>query len=250
MLLSKDKRNILVIEDEAHIAEAIRINLVLSGHEVKLATDGRKGLLEYSNLKPDLIVLDLMMPNMDGFSFLKEIRQIDEKVPIIILTAKFNIKDKVRCFNLGADDYLSKPFELQEFLLRIERLLVRSDWNVGGKASKATGDILEKDLEDLGIVKFASNRIDFPKSEAFNGKESISLTIQEIKILQLFASNIGKPLSRKALLESGWGYQGEITTRTVDNFIVRFRKYFEVNPKKPVHFKSLRAVGYVFDDLN
>lgn len=241
------KKKILIVEDEEHIAEGLRMNLSFSGFDVELASDGIKGLHKYEDWKPDLIVLDLMMPNMDGFTFLKQIRLKNEKIPLLVLTAKYGIQDKVRCFKEGADDYLAKPFELQEFLLRVKRLLQRSDWNLGFKSIKEVSIANSEELDDLGVFKFGSNRVDFTKSEAFNGKESIGLTVQEVKILQLFVSNIGKPLSRKSLLEKGLGYQGEITTRTVDNFIVRFRKYFEKNPKKPVYFKSLRSVGYVFE---
>lgn len=251
-MLSKDndqsRKKILVVEDEEHIAEGIRMNLTFSGFDVQLAADGLIGLEKYEDWKPDLIVLDLMMPNMDGFTFLKQIRLKSEKIPLLVLTAKYGIHDKVRCFKEGADDYLAKPFELQEFLLRVKRLLVRSDWNLGFKSIKEVSITDSQELDDLGVFKFGLNRVDFTKSEAFNGKESIGLTVQEVKILQLFVSNVGKPLSRKALLEQGLGYQGEITTRTVDNFIVRFRKYFEQDPKSPVYFKSIRSVGYVFNN--
>ncbi len=243
---SKIKKKILVIEDEKHIAEGIKMNLALNGYEVQLAEDGLVGLEHYMKWKPDLVILDLMMPHMDGFEVLKEIRIKSEKIPVLILTARYGIKDKVHCFKEGADDYLAKPFELAEFLLRVQRLLVRSDWNLDFKSIKKASLAKSTETEDLGLFKFGSNCIDFTKNEAFNGKESINLTVQEIKILQLFVSNIKKPLSRKVLLESGLGYQGEIETRTVDNFIVRFRKYFEEDVKKPVYFKSVRAIGYVF----
>lgn len=244
------KKKILIIDDEPHIIEGLKINLKFNNYEVETASDGIEGLKKYDDWKPDLIVLDLMMPHMDGFTFLKEIRKKSEKIPLLVLTAKYGIKDKVRCFTNGADDYLAKPFEIQEFLLRLNRLLVRSDWNVEASAKPGVFGAVKKELEDLGVFKFGFNRIDFTKNEAFNGKVSINLTVQEIKILQLFISNIGKPLSRKILLETGWGYQGEITTRTIDNFIVRFRKYFEEDSKKPVYFKSLRAVGYVFNTVS
>lgn len=245
---NEGKKKILVVEDEEHIAEGIRMNLVFSGFEVQIAADGLIGLEKYELWKPDLIVLDLMMPNMDGFTFLKEIRRKSEKIPLLVLTAKYGIQDKVRCFKEGADDYLAKPFELEEFLLRVKRLIVRSDWSLDFKSIKSVSITASEELESLGVFKFGSNRVDFTKSEAFNGRESIGLTVQEVKILQLFVSNVGKPLSRKALLEKGLGYQGEIATRTVDNFIVRFRKYFEKDPKNPVYFKSLRSVGYVFSE--
>jgi len=252
MLFDKNSKGamkkILIVEDEEHIAEGLKMNLVFSGFDVQVASDGLIGLEKHQMWNPDLIVLDLMMPNMDGFTFLKKIREKSEKVPLLVLTAKYGIQDKVRCFKEGADDYLAKPFELQEFLLRVKRLLVRSEWSKDGLNLTEIADEESKKCEQLGVFKFGSNRIDFTKNEAFNGKESINLTVQEIKILQLFVSNIGKPLSRKSLLEEGLGYQGDITTRTVDNFIVRFRKYFEKDSKSPLHFKSMRSVGYVFQN--
>ncbi|MBL6991362.1 MAG: response regulator transcription factor [Bacteriovoracaceae bacterium] len=238
--MCNSKKKILLVEDEFHIAEGLRFNLDLKGYEVNIAKDGLVGLEMWRKWKPDLIVLDLMLPAMDGFDLLEHIRKEDERLPIIILSAKLEAKDKVRCFSKGVDDYMSKPFDLNEFLLRIERLLKRSSWGDGQKEIVGESEAIEK-------IVFGSNRVDFTKNEAFNGSEAINLTTQEIKLLKLFITNEGVPLSRQYLLETGWGYQGEISTRTVDNFIVRFRKYFEKDPKNPIYFRSLRAVGYVFN---
>lgn len=236
------KKRILVIEDELHIAEGLKLNLSLQGYEVRIALDGIIGLQEWKSWHPDLIVLDLMLPVIDGVSVLRNVRLEDEKIPILVLSAKGASDDKVECFTYGVDDYLQKPFNLEEFLLRVDRLLARVSWNKEG--GYFNGDNLES---TSGSYTFGKNRVDFTTSLAHCRYGKIVLTEQEIKLLKLFITNRGKPLSRKTLLEVGWGYTGKMKTRTVDNFIVRFRRYFEPNPKKPEFFKSLRSVGYVFD---
>ncbi len=233
------KKRILVIEDEDHIAEGLKLNLSLQGYDVKVSVDGVSGLQEWKRWTPDLIVLDIMLPGIDGLSVLQNIRLENEQIPILILSAKGAPDDIVKGFSYGVDDYLAKPFNLEEFLLRVERLLVRTSWHRG-----------EIDIENISmpmkIYAFGSNQIDFETGIACCKSGKVNLTDQEIKLLKLFIVNHGKPLSRGKLLEIGWGYTGGTSTRTVDNFIVRFRKYFEDNPKKPVHFKSLRSVGYIF----
>ena len=231
-----------MIEDDAHIAEGLKLNLSLHGHDAEIAEDGIEGLDKWKSWNPDLIVLDLMLPAIDGISVLRNIRLEDERIPILILSAKGEPDDKVECFKYGVDDYLQKPFNLDEFLLRVDRLLTRVSWNANGQA------LAEDDIDAIGeYYKFGSNRIDFKTATANCKVGKISLTEQELELLKLFIFNRGKPLSRKQLLEIGWGYTGMIKTRTVDNFIVRFRKYFEDSPKNPVFFKSLRAFGYIFD---
>ena len=174
---------------------------------------------------------------IDGLSVLRNIRLEDERIPILILSAKADIEDKIEGLAYGVDDYLAKPFNLDEFLLRVDRLLLRGDW------SQNSGATAEEVAETF---TFGGNQIDFARAIAQNaGGESFRLTEQEMKLLKLFIANRGKPLSRAKLLEIGWGYTGRTHTRTVDNFVVRIRKYFEPNPRKPVYFKSLRSVGYV-----
>lgn len=156
------------------------------------------------------------------------------------MSAKSAADDKIKGLAFGVDDYLAKPFNLDEFLLRVERLLTRASWNEktgGGESTHTVPDVYE----------FGGNRIEFATFTALGINGKITLTEQELKLLKLFITHPGKPLSRENLLEVGWGYSRLISTRTVDNFIVRFRKYFEMNPKQPAYFKSLRSVGYVFD---
>lgn len=241
MKKSVNKR-ILVIEDEEHIAEGIKLNLELQGYDVNVASDGVSGLAKWKAYAPDLIVLDIMLPGIDGLTILQNIRLEDERIPILILSAKSNLDDKVKGLSYGVDDYLSKPFYLEEFLLRAERLLTRGAW------SQEKGDPEKDGFFSLPrTYQFGDNVVDFDRCVADCRKGVIRLTEQEVKLLKLFISNRGQPLSRGKLLEIGWGYTKHTTTRTVDNFIVRFRKYFEDNPKKPVYFKSLRSVGYIFD---
>jgi len=238
-----NKKRILVIEDEAHIADGIRLNLSIQGYGVKIAQDGIAGLELWRSWEPDLIILDIMLPMIDGFSILKTIRKEDEKIPVLILSARGDTKDKVKGLKYGVDDYLSKPFDLEEFLLRIKRLLKKKTWfKDDNKDNNLEYKIFEGDSYNFG-----SNHINFITFKASCAAGEIILTEQEIVLLKLFIGNKGKPLSREMLLTAGWGYSKDTTTRTVDNFIVRFRKYFEEKPKNPVYFISRRSVGYVFD---
>jgi DNA-binding response OmpR family regulator len=233
-------KRILVIEDDRHIAEGLKLNLGLQGYEVVVAGDGVSGLQEWRRIRPDLIVLDIMLPGIDGLAILQNIRLEDEKVPILILSAKSGSDDKVKGLAYGVDDYLSKPFNLEEFLLRVERLLTRSAWSQGDAAA-------ENSAKTFKTFRLGDNLIDLSTLTVDCKFGRIRLTEQEAKLLKLFLSHPGKPLSRKKLLELAWGYTHKVSTRTVDNFIVRFRKYFEADPRKPVFFKSVRSIGYLFD---
>ncbi len=235
-------KRILVIEDDEHISEGLKLNLALQGYDVALAADGVAGIQKWKNWRPDLIVLDIMLPGIDGLSVLRSIRLEDERLPILILSAQMASDYKVRGLSYGVDDYLTKPFNLEEFLLRIERLLKRVAWYDQDHTSNHAGA-----KPPLDHYTFGRNDIDFESRIAHTRGGEIKLTEQEIKLLRLFIANRGKPLARKILLEVGWGYTSKITTRTIDNFIVRFRKYFEDNPKKPSYFRSIRSVGYIFD---
>ena len=237
-----DKKKILVVEDEAHLAEGLKLNLSLKGYDVRVAGDGVSALQKWKQWHPDLIVLDIMLPELDGLSVLRRIRRENERLPILILSARGDADDKIKGFSFGVDDYLAKPFNLEEFLLRVERLLTRGDWS--REEAGLNGNGLSPVLR---VYEFGPNRIDFETLTAHGPSGRINLTDQEAKILKIFIAHRGKPLKRGELLKTGWGYEKGTSTRTVDNFIVRFRKYFEENPKKPFYFKSLRSVGYVFN---
>jgi two-component system alkaline phosphatase synthesis response regulator PhoP len=238
----REQKRILIIEDDAHIAEGLKLNLSLQGYETTIAVSGTEGLRIWKEWNPDLIVLDIMLPGLDGLSILRHIRLEDEKLPVLILSAKGAPDDRIKVFTYGVDDYLSKPFNLEEFLLRIERLLTRNSWSHSTSASGGE----ENPREEIKYT-FGVNTIDFTTMTAECRQGMIQLTEQEARLLRIFIVNRGKPLSRKVLLEVGWGYSGMTTTRTVDNFIVRLRKYFEDDPQNPVYFRSLRSIGYLFD---
>ncbi|MGI9536404.1 MAG: response regulator transcription factor [Desulfocapsaceae bacterium] len=235
------KKRILIIEDDRHIAEGIELNLSMQGHQVKVAQNGIDGLEAWKQWCPHLIVLDLMLPGIDGMQILKSIRLEDERMPIIILSAKVEPSDKIDGFTDGVDDYMTKPFSLEEFLLRVNRLLTRDQWQ------REQGELLATESEKQTSYHFGENTIDFTTGQTECRAGAIQLTEQEIKLLKLFIVNKGSPLSRSKLLEIGWGYTKGTSTRTVDNYIVRFRRYFEEHPKKPKYFKSRRSLGYVFD---
>lgn len=238
---SAEKKQILIIEDDAHIAEGMKLNLSLQGHTVFIAPDGPSGLRQWKELKPDLIVLDIMLPHIDGISVLQSIRLEDERIPILIVSAKGEPDDRIKGLSYGVDDYLAKPFHLDEFLLRVERLLTKVSWY-------RSDDLNNTPLETMAeTYSFGENHINFTTHTARCKCGAVILTEQEVKLLKLFIANRGRPLSRQKLLEIGWGYTKNTTTRTVDNFIVRFRRYFEDNPHKPLYFKSIRSIGYLFN---
>ncbi len=221
---------ILLVEDEKSLHTVIKMNLELEGYEVVLAIDGRDALDSFNNQRFDLIILDVMLPEIDGFELCERIRVKDTQTPILFLTAKDSSEDRIKGLKIGGDDYLAKPFNLEELLLRVSNLLKRKIFNeLPNKVSLSLGD----------------NKIDFSNYTAttFNGKK-INLTNKEIKLLRLFASKPGEVVSRQEIMEKVWEYDVYPSTRTIDNFIVNLRKYFEKVPKKPVFFESVRGVGY------
>lgn len=238
-----NKYRVLVIEDDPHIAEGLKLNLEMQGYAVTISGDGVSGLDSWKHWRPHLIVLDIMLPGIDGLSVLQSIRLEDERLPILILSARATVDDKVKGLSYGVDDYLAKPFNLEEFMLRVERLLKRAHWEKQPPASSVA------QLQDIpDNLSFGQNRIDMQTGMARCLAGTVQLTEQELKLLKLFVRHRGKPLRRSKILEIGWGYTGGMTTRTVDNFIVRFRKYFETDPRTPEFFKSIRGVGYIFDN--
>jgi DNA-binding response OmpR family regulator len=243
-------KKILIIDDEKHIAEAIKLNLRMQGHDVVHAINGLEGLNFYNEYKPEIIIVDLMMPEIDGFGVITEIRKRDQKIPILVISAKEQVKERIKCLSLGVDDYLSKPFDLDEFLLRVDRLITRMEWN--SPEGIAKNKIDNTQMETLGdSVDFGEHTIDFKNLKAHCFKKSQSqvfdLTLQEIKILKVFFAFPDVPMTREEILEKALGYDRGVSTRSLDNFIVRFRKYFEADPKDPKFFKSVRSVGYLFD---
>jgi two-component system alkaline phosphatase synthesis response regulator PhoP len=228
---------ILVVEDEPSLQELISLNLELEGHTVVNVNNGKDAIKRALNERWDLIVLDVMIPEISGFEVCEKIRLENSIVPIIFLTAKTTGQDRVNGLKLGADDYLSKPFNLEEFLLRVQSLIKR-----GIERSNA-----RVNLKTDGVFKFGKNSINFItfEVETFQN-EKLTLSKKEIQLLKLLIEKKGEVISRRQILEIVWGYDVYPSTRTIDNFILAFRRYFEENSKNPVYFHSIRGVGYKF----
>lgn len=225
------KNKILLIEDEVNIREGIKLNLNLSGYKVIEAVNGQEGLDKWNETSPDLVILDIMLPLIDGYKVLRKIRKNDKRLPILILSAKDTDLDKIKGFTEQADDYLAKPFNLNELLLRVKRLLTRSEWN---------------DNDKINEFSFGDNHINFSTFKAKTQSGNRDLTVQEVKFLKELIKKEGKLLSREELLKSSWDLSEKVNTRTIDNFMARFRKYFEKDPKNSKFFISKRSKGYMF----
>ena len=226
---------ILLVEDEESLAVGLIYNLSEEGYKVDWVADGRQALAYNQNYTYDLVLLDIMLPYIDGFEVAEQIRKKDPQIPILILTARTSARDKIKGLEAGADDYLAKPFHLQELLLRVKGMLKRKNW-------------YRKATSDLPAYRIGKNDINFENLTCTGGEEVIHLTVREAMVLKYLIENKGKVVSRKALLENVWSISTEIETRTVDNFIARLRKYLEEDPTRPVYIKSIRGTGYIFSD--
>ncbi len=227
---------ILLVEDEENLREAIKLNLEMEGYEVEEADTGGKALKKATEQRFNLIILDVMLPEMDGFAVCQKIRISDTDTPIIFLTAKDTSQDKVAGFKHGADDYLTKPFNLEELILRVKVLIKHS---VRGK----------KEAAQMQHYTFGENEVDFLtfKARGVNGVQH-TLTKKEISLLKLLIDRKDTVVARTQILQYVWGYDIYPSTRTIDNFILTFRKYFEKDPSSPKYFHSIRGVGYKFTD--
>jgi DNA-binding response OmpR family regulator len=225
---------ILIVEDEAHLADGLRFNLEAEGHEVDIDGDGQQALdrLLANRSRYDAVVLDVMLPGKDGFSVVKQLRTEGHYVPVLMLTARSRPEDVLHGFESGADDYLPKPFELQILLARLRGLLRRREW-------------LTQEHEHEQIT-FAGKKLDLEALELHVGDKKYQLTQMECDLLQYLVKNSGRAVSRKAILEEVWDLHEDTDTRAIDNFIVRLRRYLEVDPTKPKHLLTVRGVGYKF----
>ncbi|MCS6917583.1 MAG: response regulator transcription factor [Chitinophagales bacterium] len=222
---------ILLVEDEPVLADSLRISLQLEGYEVVVARTGPDAVRQSREQRFDLAILDVMLPDMDGFAVCSAIRNSGNRVPVLFLTVKNSSSDKVRGFQMGADDYLTKPFHLDELLLRIKALLRRTRPATSGTPQD--------------VFCFGENEINFSTFTARNRhRQEIRLTQREASLLRLLVDRRNEVVSRKEILETVWGYDVLPTTRTIDNFIVNFRKYFEEDARRPRYFQSVRGVGY------
>jgi DNA-binding response OmpR family regulator len=233
---------ILIVEDEKHLADGLRFNLEAEGFEVEVAADGRQALdiLTVEHKKFDAIVLDVMMPEVDGFEVAQTLRKAEDFTPILMLTARGRPEDVLQGFEAGADDYLPKPFELQIFLARLNGLLRRREWLQRERMA-------EKEVSTIDKIYVVGGRtIDFENLELLNGDETIKLTLMEVKLLRYLIENADKPVSRKTILEEVWDLHEDTDTRAIDNFIVRLRKYLEDEPNNPKILQTVRGIGYKF----
>lgn len=236
---------ILVIEDEGAVRAGLVDGLSLEGYEVVHCEDGPSGLDCYRDSQPDLVILDLMMPGLDGLEVCRRIRADSQNTPIIILTAKTSEVDKVVGLELGADDYLTKPFGMRELYARVKTQLRKRklllDASTNGHAPAPTNGA--NGLEELAIGEV---HIDFRTYRAKRGAQELSLSAKEYDLLKFLASRPDVPVSRDELLDQVWGYNNYPTTRTVDNFIARLRQKIEAVPERPRHLLTVHGVGYKF----
>ena len=225
---TEQKLRVLVVEDDLSILTGLSMSLRFEGYEVIQAQDGKSGLQKAVDLRPDLMVLDLMLPEMNGFEVLEELTRRNSQVPVIVLSAKGVETDRVMGLNLGADDYVVKPFGLQELLARIRAVLRRK-------------------TRDASQVAFSDTVVDLNAKTVARAGQPVDLTAQEFKLLGHFVTHPGHTFSREELLSGAWGFGYEGTARTVDNFVSQLRAKFEPDPEAPKHFKTVRGLGYRFD---
>jgi two-component system, OmpR family, alkaline phosphatase synthesis response regulator PhoP len=222
---------ILLVEDEENIRDVVKLNLEMENFEVVATGNGKESIKLFHEQHFDLIILDVMLPEIDGFQICEQIRLTDMEVPIIFLTAKDAVGDRISGLKKGADDYLVKPFVLEELLLRINNLIKRTS-----KSPENTPELYE----------FGDNRINFITYEAEGLQGGFTLTKKEAMLLKLLIDRRNEVVSRQQILQSVWGYDVYPSTRTIDNFILKFRRNFEGDSKNPIYFHSIRGVGYKF----
>lgn len=225
---------VLLVEDEATLAEVIADNLEAEGYRVEIATDGKQGLEAWQALTPNLIVLDVMLPYVSGFDVCKQMRESGDTTPVLFLSAKGQADDRVTGLSVGGDDYLTKPFHLPEFLLRVGNMLKRQQW--GGETTAVVDQ-----------VSFGGNNVNFRTWVATlaDGRQEL-LGERELKIFKLLAERAGEVVSRDDILDDVWGEDAFPSSRTVDNFVLRLRKLFEPNPSEPSYIHTIWGVGYKF----
>jgi len=229
-------KKILIVEDEEHLATGLKFNIEAEGHEAFVAADGETALEMIVGSHFDAIVLDIMLPGIDGFEVARRVREQENYTPILMLTARGRPEDVLNGFEAGTDDYLPKPFDLDIFLARLNGLLRRSSW-------------LAKEAEppsQPAVVSVNGREIDFDNLELKAGGEVVHLTLMEAKLLRYLIDHEGRAVSRKTILSDVWGLQEDTDTRAIDNFIVRLRRHLENAPDDPKILQTVRGVGYKF----
>ncbi len=234
--MKEEKANILLVEDEEHLHETLKLNLEMEGYSVTSAYDGGQAIKAAEEEYFDLIIMDVMLPEIDGISVIENLRINNNDVPVLILSAKNTGQDRVLGLKKGADDYLTKPFNLEELLLRVDKLIIKNK------------KIADKDFV-FDTYTFDHNTIDFKAQQAtLKNGSVIELSKKETMLLKLLIENKNQVVPREKILQSVWGYKVYPNTRTIDNFILSFRKYFESDSRNPKHFFSVRGVGYKYTD--
>jgi two-component system, OmpR family, alkaline phosphatase synthesis response regulator PhoP len=234
--MPEKKISILLVEDEENLQEALKLNLELEDYEVTVADNGLSALDAVQKEYFDVMILDVMLPELDGISVCENIRLQNNDIPILILSAKSSSADRVLGLKKGADDYLTKPFNLEELLLRVNKLVQKGRQLTARQPMEQT-------------YRFGKNKIDFKAQECTTKDgQQIALTKKEIMLLKLLVENKNEVVTREKILQSVWGYNVYPTTRTIDNFILNFRKYFEEDSRNPKYFHSVRSIGYKFTD--
>ena len=233
---------VLVVEDERHLADGLRFNLEAEGYQVQVVETGEAALELLLTEAPacDVVVLDVMLPGKDGFTVMSEMRQAGQYVPTLMLTARGQPEDVLRGFEAGADDYLTKPFELAILIARIRGLLRRREW-LRAPVNHASAQPQSKDS-----FQFGDSTVNFDLLELRVRDQVFPLTLMELNVLRYLIEHEGKPVSRKAMLDEVWGLREDTDTRAIDNFIVRLRRYIETDPRRPLHLLTVRGVGYRF----
>lgn len=224
------KRRILIVEDNAHLADGLRINLELEGYEPLLAGSAEEAEDIWRRGGVDLILLDVMLPGMDGFAFCRLVRAEGDRVPILFLTARTAGQDRIRGLDEGGDDYIAKPFELQELLARIKSLFRRQDWFRGQETPQ--------------LLNIGRAAINLRAYQATTPSGTVALKEKEVMILRLLAEHPDEAVDRETILDRVWGFGAYPTTRTVDNFILALRKIVEEDPRQPRHILTVHGVGY------
>jgi len=236
---------ILVVEDELHLAEGLRFNLELEGYQVELVETGEAALEKLRDPAAfDVVVLDVMLPGKDGFTVISELRQAGQYIPTLMLTARGHPDDVLLGFTAGADDYLTKPFELAILIARIRGLLRRRDWLQGPGGAALNHTAAPSPPKD--VFDFAGKSVHFDLLELHVRGQVFPLTLMEVNLLRYLIEHEGKPVSRRSMLEDVWSLHEDTDTRAIDNFIVRLRRYVEDDPTHPRHLQTVRGVGYRF----
>jgi DNA-binding response OmpR family regulator len=235
---------VLIVEDEQHLADGLRYNLKAEGYDVDIAASAEEAVLLLLDRRKvyDVVVLDVMLPGMDGFALASRLRAKGQFVPILMLTARGQAEDVLRGFEAGADDYLPKPFDLSVLLARIHALLRRREWFHRDRRN----ELQTQPDGKANTFVFGNKTIDFDALELCSGDQTVNLTLMEADLLRYLINHDGRIVSRSAILEDVWGLREDTDTRAIDNFIVRLRKYIEDEPSRPRHLLTVRGVGYKF----